>query len=564
MATADAASDTPAGARAGLLASAVAVAAVAPLRTVRAVASDAMVRRAAIVAGLAFVERLLAPAAAYAWMALGPAWAVGLAVGASGMLGVRGFVQRGFTARNESELHQAAVKAILGGDVLRPTLLPDAEARISLFQGVYRVGTLLAESLPDLVASMAAVAVLAVGIGWLEPPQVTIVALMAVGLAGAFVFGTRRVVDRAQTASWAAWDVVAEAVDDACDARLELVAMGRAGEFLEGFTRKTRQWEDKARAVGRTSALLGRIPLLLMAAAVGAAIVAEARLRGASWVDAGLHATLLATCAPAFFGVARGLQDLSANAPRLRLIERVLEGGKVAARTGTTPPASPGAVEWKDVRFAYEPAGAEVLKGVSFTWKKGELFVLAGPNGSGKSTCLRAALGLGIVTGGSVLVDGAPLGGMDVVAWRRSIAFLPQRPHLPLRATVRECLRFVDPEVTDEAMREALAKVQLWEGLARIHATNPLEATVGPLSAGQRQRLALARVLCRPAPLVMLDEPDANLDREGVALVGEIVAELARERMVLVVAHSKELAERAGRVVRIEGGTSEPGVNQEA
>jgi ABC-type transport system involved in cytochrome bd biosynthesis fused ATPase/permease subunit len=178
---------------------------------------------------------------------------------------------------------------------------------------------------------------------------------------------------------------------------------------------------------------------------------------------------------------------------------------------------------------------------------------LAGTNGSGKSTCLRVLLGLGAVKAGDLRVDGVALGQLDAVRWRRTIAFLPQRTYLPPRATIRECLSFLDDDVRDEASLQALDRVGMLPNLRRA-SPDPLEVRAGTLSAGERQRVALARLLCRPAPLVLLDEPDANMDRAGVQLVAELLVELSRERMVLVVAHTPEVLAIADRVITLENG----------
>jgi ABC-type multidrug transport system fused ATPase/permease subunit len=204
------------------------------------------------------------------------------------------------------------------------------------------------------------------------------------------------------------------------------------------------------------------------------------------------------------------------------------------------------------VTFGYGE-GRDALRGVSFTWRARELLALVGPNGSGKSTCVRAALGLGVPKHGRVLADGVPLNGVDLVRWRRQIAFLPQRAYLPPRSSVSESLRFVDTDVAETHMKEALERVGLLSAL-RLRSPDPLRLRVGDLSVGERQRVALARVICRQTPMVILDEPDANLDRDGIRLVADLVTELARDRMVLVVAHSHELVSLADHVVTlIEG-----------
>jgi ABC-type transport system involved in cytochrome bd biosynthesis fused ATPase/permease subunit len=163
-------------------------------------------------------------------------------------------------------------------------------------------------------------------------------------------------------------------------------------------------------------------------------------------------------------------------------------------------------------------------------------------------------LDLAKANAGSILIDGLPLERVDVEQWRRRVAFLPQRSYLAPRSTLRECLRFVDPDVTDDVMIAALERVGLHALLART-SSSPLDGRVDEVSAGQRQRIALARVLCRKAPLLLLDEPDANLDRAGIQLVADLLVELVREqRMVIVAAHSAELLAVADRTIRLDGG----------
>jgi len=121
------------------------------------------------------------------------------------------------------------------------------------------------------------------------------------------------------------------------------------------------------------------------------------------------------------------------------------------------------------------------------------------------------------------------------------VAYLPQRPYLgEAHVTVRAALRLGITDASDVAMYEALARLDVLEPL---QGDDRLSTPVGELSTGQRQRVALARVLLQDAAMILLDEPDANLDREGIELVGSIVRELCREgKMVAVAVHTPELA----------------------
>ena len=98
-----------------------------------------------------------------------------------------------------------------------------------------------------------------------------------------------------------------------------------------------------------------------------------------------------------------------------------------------------------------------------------------------------------------------------------------------------------------------LRRVGLTEALSRL-APDPLDAPIDVLSVGQRQRLALARMLCRDAEIYLLDEPDANLDRTGIAMVAELVRELGREHLVVMASHTSELLEVAHRIVELRAG----------
>jgi ATP-binding cassette subfamily C protein CydCD len=374
-------------------------------------------------------------------------------------------------------------------------------------------------------------------------------------VGAAILFVSRRVVDRAQTRAWRAWERVAEQVADACDGRLELVAAGRAPSFLASATTDTARWGSEAARAGRVAGLLGRLPVLLLATSVGAAAVSYAHPAGTSLVDAALRAGFLAFVAPAFLGVANGLQEAVTNHPRLLLASRILHAsGPLGLETGTAP-LPPLKVEWSDVTFGYHAAGPVALKSISMTWAAGELIVLAGSNGSGKSSCLRACLGLGHRRHGQLMISGVPVEALRLDAWRERVAFLPQNPYLPPRATLRDCMRFLDPELSDETLRYQLERLGLPGPDRHAGSDDILETKIGELSAGQRQRVALARTLSRDVPVYLLDEPDANLDRETLGVVADVLAALSRDHLVVITAHTREVIERADRLITLTEGT---------
>ncbi|NBM19213.1 thiol reductant ABC exporter subunit CydC, partial [Streptomyces sp. GC420] len=172
----------------------------------------------------------------------------------------------------------------------------------------------------------------------------------------------------------------------------------------------------------------------------------------------------------------------------------------------------------------------------------GETVALTGPSGAGKTTVLSVLLGLTAPTAGTVTVGGHDLAALDPAAWHRHIAWVPQRPHL-VAGTIADNVRLARPGAGDadvrRALREALA-LEFTDALPDAEHTRIGEGGSG-LSAGQRQRIALARAFLADRPLVLLDEPTANLDGESEAAVVDSVRRLAAGRTVILTAHRPAL-----------------------
>jgi ATP-binding cassette, subfamily C, bacterial CydD len=229
-----------------------------------------------------------------------------------------------------------------------------------------------------------------------------------------------------------------------------------------------------------------------------------------------------------------------------------LDSGRSApASTRTTAAPRPGEIVFADVTVEYDRTTA--LRDVSLRIAPGERIAVIGPSGAGKSTLLAVLLGFVTPTRGRVLVDGADLSTMDLQAWRRQLAWVPQRPHL-FAATLADNIRLGAPAGTDvrTAAREALLD-DVVAGLPDGFDTELGERGFG-LSSGQRQRVALARAFLRGAPVVLLDEPTARLDGASEAAVVDATVRLLRDRTAVFVAHRPALLRAADRVVRVDGG----------
>ncbi|MFJ3806919.1 thiol reductant ABC exporter subunit CydD [Streptomyces sp. NPDC090073] len=228
----------------------------------------------------------------------------------------------------------------------------------------------------------------------------------------------------------------------------------------------------------------------------------------------------------------------------------VLETPLPVSGSGAVPPA--GAVTFDGVTVRYPGRSGDAVNGVSFHVAPGETVALVGPSGVGKSTLLDVLLGFVRPTDGRVRIGGAELDALDLGQWRSRIAWVPQRPHL-YAGTIAENVRLARPDADDAAVRQALRDAGALEFVDALPegAGTVLGEDGAGLSAGQRQRLALARAFLADRPVLLLDEPTAALDGATEAEVVAAVRRLAVGRTVLLVVHRPALLEVADRVVRL-------------
>ncbi|GHI24117.1 ABC transporter [Streptomyces hydrogenans] len=240
-------------------------------------------------------------------------------------------------------------------------------------------------------------------------------------------------------------------------------------------------------------------------------------------------------------------EGLAAAEEIFEVLETPVRGG------GTRAVPADARLELDRVTVRHPGRAEPSLDAASLTVEPGETVALVGPSGAGKSTLLDVVLGFTEPeTGGAVRVGGVDLAELDLAAWRERIAWVPQRPYL-FAGTIAENVRLARPEAGDDQVRAALREAgadsfvdALPEGAATV-----LGEDGAGLSAGQRQRLALARAFLADRPLLLLDEPTAALDGETEAGIVDAVRRLAHGRTVLLVVHRPALLAVADRVVRI-------------
>lgn len=257
--------------------------------------------------------------------------------------------------------------------------------------------------------------------------------------------------------------------------------------------------------------------------------------------------------------VIAGWSALMAARSALKRLSEALEDEPVAEEQRTRLPVPKGRLSLNQVGFR-SPDGRPVLFGVSLEVNPGEVLAVIGPSGSGKTSLARILVGASEPSVGTVRIDDARLTDWDQDDLGRYIGYMPQQPSL-LEGSVRQNIcRFadgIDSELIDAEVVAAAKLAGVHELI--LHLPNGYETVLGPLgtgvSAGQAQRIALARAVYGLPPLIVLDEPNSWLDNQGDAALAEAM-KLVRSRgsAVVIAAHRKSILDYADRVLVLDAG----------
>ena len=266
--------------------------------------------------------------------------------------------------------------------------------------------------------------------------------------------------------------------------------------------------------------------------------------------------------------VARPLQTVASAATQLTQalagLDRVSELRTAAVETFDDPTLTTlahvdGDVAFEHVSFAYPAAGVQPFTGalhdITLRAPPGSVTAIVGASGAGKSTLISLLVGLYRPTAGRILIDGQPLHELQLTAYRRHVGAVLQDPCL-FAGTIRDNIAFARPDATDAEVREAARMAHADAFIARL--PGGYRAVAGErgvrLSAGQRQRIAIARALLAQPRILILDEATAHLDPHTEQQVLEELKRFREGRTTFIIAHDMRTARGADQIIVLEGG----------
>ena len=259
-------------------------------------------------------------------------------------------------------------------------------------------------------------------------------------------------------------------------------------------------------------------------------------------------------------GLLNDIQAASAPAERLHEILATPAEG-MRERDLPSLPRHARTIAFDAVRFRYEGAERDAVRGVSLTIRHGEFVAIVGPNGCGKTTLASLLTRLFDPTEGAVRIDGTDLQGVSLVSLRRQVGVVPQEPLL-VRGTIRENILLgldagsAETNATAASMDRALQLAHAAQFVAALPKglDNELGEGGSGLSGGQRQRLAIARALMRDPAVLILDEATSQIDAESEAQISAAIDEFRRGRTLIAIAHRLSTVRSADRIVVMDQG----------
>ena len=398
--------------------------------------------------------------------------------------------------------------------------------------------------------STAIIAVILFVYNW----KMALACLWGVPVAFALLFGSRKLTKRESEITKAAHVQVSDGIQETLENIREIRATNQEDRFLKTLNDKIDYHESTMLKGELVTGIFVNGASVIMRLGVATTILTGAKLILSGQIDfMQLFMFLLVITrvyAPFDQALALIAEMFMSQISASRLME-IYDTKTAEGKESFTPQGHD--IVFDDASFSYDDQ--EVLHGVSFTAREGEVTALVGPSGSGKSTCARLAARLWDISGGTIKVGGIDISTVDPETLLTDYAMVFQDVVL-FDDTVMENIRLGKHGATDEEVRAAAKAANCDEFVSKLPLDygTPIGENGAKLSGGERQRISIARALLKDAPIVLLDEATASLDVENETKVQEALSRLLSGKTVLVIAHRMRTVEAADKIIVLSDG----------
>ena len=358
---------------------------------------------------------------------------------------------------------------------------------------------------------------------------------------------------------------VAEGIQECLETMRDLKSNNAEGKYLEGLDQKI-DIQEKRMIASELGGALFVVPAgMILKLGIGTVALVGGILLSNGTLSVLTFFLYLLVVSRLYDPLSTSLQNLAAIISTNIPIERMNEIENYPVQPGTAELQTQGYdIVFDNVSFAYN-TGEQVLRGVSFTAKQGEVTALIGPSGGGKSTAAKLAARFWDADGGKITIGGTDVKTVDPEKLLSAYSIVFQDVTL-FNNTIMENIRIGRQGATDEEVLAAAREAQCDEFVSRL--PEGYKTMIGEngsaLSGGERQRISIARALLKDSPVILLDEATASLDAENETHIQRALSRLVKGKTVLIIAHRMRTVEGADKLVLLkEGRVAEQGTPQE-
>lgn len=419
-------------------------------------------------------------------------------------------------------------------------------------------------AVPQLFASLISILLIATGMffyNW----QLTLALFWVVPLALAMILLSKKKIMRDNETNYLNKRVISEHIQEGLDTIQEIKSYGQEEDYLDKLSLKIDTYEKVMTRGELLTGIFVNGSQSILKLGLASVIIVGANLLATGTIDLFTYLIFMVIGSRVYSPVSEVMNNLAALFYLDIRINRMNEMEALPIQQGGTEfnPENYN-IEFDNVNFSYD-SGRQVLKGVSFTARQGEITALVGPSGSGKSTAAKLAARFWDIQSGRILLGGQDISQIEPETLLKNYSVVFQDVVL-FNASIMDNIRIGKRDATDEEVMHAahLARCNEFVNSMPQGYNTVIGENGETLSGGERQRISIARALLKNAPIVLLDEATASLDVENETKIQAGISELVRNKTVLIIAHRMRTVANADKIIVLENGNiAEMGLPEE-